>query len=284
MGVKSIQHSSGMLSIAMLATAGVLASVSVAKVARVFVVSSHVATATAKNGISAAPTQEQVDKAVAADKAVAEELKKVNLFAPAPPKKNPVQEVYGILGNEALINGQWYKAGAKIQDANIVAVEPTCVVVEWNGQRTTLYPIQAAVAAETPAGGRGDRGSRGGRGPGGFGGGGPGMTMIGGFGGRGGRGMFGNMPNMANMTPEQMQTMRDQFRAMRGNFGGGGFGGGAGSGGGNPGSGGGPGGGNFGGGGGPGGGGPGGGGPGGGGGAGGGGGRGGGGGGGRRGG
>ena len=52
MGAKSIRHSSGMLSIAMLATAGVLASVSVGKVAGVFVGSSHVAAGTAQAGFS----------------------------------------------------------------------------------------------------------------------------------------------------------------------------------------------------------------------------------------
>ena len=165
---------------------------------------------------------------MASDKAVAEELKKANLFAPAPPKRNPVQEVFGILGSEALINGQWYKAGDKIQDANIVAVEPTRVVVEWNGQRTTLYPIQAAVAADThrrwPWGQVGSaRRSRDGGWTGHDHG---GRTM--------GRGMFGNVSdeerqammeqfrNMQNMSPEERQA---HARAMRSMAGGGGFGG-----------------------------------------------------------
>ena len=231
MGVRTNRHPSGMLSIAMLATAGLLASVSVGKVASVFMVSSRLAEAMAQNGISASPTQTQVQKALDSDKALAEELKKANLFAPPPPKRNPVQEVLGILGSEALINGQWYKAGDKVQDANIVAVESTHVVVEWNGQRTDLYPIQAAVAttdASSRSGGR-SRGPGGGRS--GMMGGGPIMTSIGGpFGtGRGGRaGMFGGLSDddrqrIQNMSSDERRNffMQQFGGGMRGGMGGG---------------------------------------------------------------
>ena len=221
MGVRTNRYPSGMLSVAMLATAGLLASVSVGKVTRVFMVSSRLAAAAAQNGISTSPTQTQIQKALDSDKAVAEELKKANLFAPPPPKRNPVQEVFGILGSEALINGQWYKAGDKVQDANIVAVESTHVVVEWNGQRTDLYPIQAAVATTETSSRPGGRA----RGPGGGGpgmmGGGPIMTSIGGAfgGGRGGRGgMFGGLSDddrqrIQNMSPDDRRNFfMQQFR------------------------------------------------------------------------
>jgi len=74
-------------------------------------------------------------------KSTADALKEKNLFAPKPPKQNPVKEVAGILGDEALINGNWYKAGQSVGDAKILAVEPTKVRISWNGQETELAPI-----------------------------------------------------------------------------------------------------------------------------------------------
>ena len=64
-------------------------------------------------------------------KAIADELKKKNLFVPPVPKKHPVSQVIGILGKEALINGKFYKVGDKIGDANVLAIEPAMVKIEW---------------------------------------------------------------------------------------------------------------------------------------------------------
>ena len=201
MGTKSTRHPSGMLSIAVLATAGVLASVSVAKVARVFVISSRLTAATQQNLVKTKPDPAQVEKALAPDKAAAEELKKANLFAPPAPKRNPVQEVPAIVGDMALINGQWYKAGDKVQDANIVAIQPTHVVVEWNGERTDVYPIQAA-GGGSPSG-PGSRGPRAGGRTGG-----PTSVIV------GGPGRGGPMGGFFNMAPEERQRMFEQFRTM----------------------------------------------------------------------
>ncbi len=74
-------------------------------------------------------------------KSEADALKKKNLFMPKPPKQNPIKEVMGILGSEALINGKWHKAGDAVGDAKIVAIEPTKVRVSWNGQEKELAPI-----------------------------------------------------------------------------------------------------------------------------------------------
>lgn len=210
MGTRANRHSKGMLSLAMLAAAGLLAAVSVGKVINVFVVSSHLEDAAKKNGITATPSQDQIDKALAADRTVAAELKAAHLFVPQQRRQNPVQEVYAILGNEVLINGQWYKAGDKVQDANVVLVEPTHVVVEWGGQRTSLYPIQATVVPDTSSG-RGGRGRGTGTVPGM---GGPIMTT---FGQRGPmQGMFGDVDQMRrqmqNMAPENRRNlMMQQF-------------------------------------------------------------------------
>jgi hypothetical protein len=94
------------------------------------------------------PTAEEVEKHLAKSKAIADELKKKNLFAPPPPKQHPVKQVSGILGDEVLINGKWYKAGAKVGDAIIVAVEPTQVRIEWQGSEKGFAPISAVSAPE----------------------------------------------------------------------------------------------------------------------------------------
>ena len=89
--------------------------------------------------------QEPEDKEHLADsEACADALKKGNLFARPAPKQNPVREVAGILGNEALINGNWYKASQKVGDAKVVAVGATEVKIEWNGQEKVFAPIAAA--------------------------------------------------------------------------------------------------------------------------------------------
>ncbi len=75
-----------------------------------------------------------------------EGLKKNNLFAPPAAKQCPVREVIGILGNQALINGQWYKVGDTVADAKILAIEPTKVKVVWNGQEKEFMPISSAGA------------------------------------------------------------------------------------------------------------------------------------------
>jgi hypothetical protein len=84
-------------------------------------------------------------------KTVADALKKKNPFIPTPPREHPVKQVEGILGNEALISGKWYKVGQKIKDARIVAIRPTEVEIEWDGKGKTFSPIAAASAAPGPS-------------------------------------------------------------------------------------------------------------------------------------
>lgn len=94
------------------------------------------------------PNAEEVEKHLAKSKAIADGLKKKNLFAPPPPKQHPVKQVSGILGDEVLINGKWYKVGDKMGDAIIVAVEPTLVRIEWEGKEKVFAPISAVSAPE----------------------------------------------------------------------------------------------------------------------------------------
>ena len=95
-----------------------------------------------------------VEEQVAKSKALADELKKNNLFAPAPAKQHPVKEVSGILGDEVLINGKWYKVGDKIADAKVVSLEPTCVKIEWEGTQRTFSPMSGSGSEEQEGPGR----------------------------------------------------------------------------------------------------------------------------------
>ena len=78
--------------------------------------------------------------------ALTEQLKKKNLFVKAPPKQHPIREVAGILGREALIDGKWYKAGDRVGEATILAVEPTKIRVAWDGTKKDFAPISASLS------------------------------------------------------------------------------------------------------------------------------------------
>jgi hypothetical protein len=95
------------------------------------------------------PDPNDMEKYFAKSKAIADELKKNNLFAPPLPKQHPVKQVSGILGNEVLIKDKWYKEGDKVGEAIIVAVEPTLVRIEWEGSEKAFAPISAVSAPET---------------------------------------------------------------------------------------------------------------------------------------
>ena len=93
------------------------------------------------------PDANDVEKYLAKSKTIADELKKKNLFAPPQQKKHPVSQVSGILGDEVLIKGKWYKVGDKVGGAKIVAIEPTQVKIEWEGNEKVFAPINAVSAA-----------------------------------------------------------------------------------------------------------------------------------------
>ncbi len=97
-----------------------------------------------------------MDKYFAKYKALANELKKNNLFTPPPPKQHPINEVLGIFGNEVLIKDKWYKVGDTVGDAKIVAIGPTQATIEWDGKEKTFAPIDASEPSQP----RGSRSSR----------------------------------------------------------------------------------------------------------------------------
>jgi Na+-transporting methylmalonyl-CoA/oxaloacetate decarboxylase gamma subunit len=90
------------------------------------------------------PSPDAMRVSAAASQAVAQELKKHNLFSPPQPPRHPVTSVLGILGGEALIGNKWYRAGDMVGDAKIVAVEPTRVRILWQGHEKVFVPMDVA--------------------------------------------------------------------------------------------------------------------------------------------
>jgi len=140
-----------MLSVVLLGVSVLLGILILIKVTSFFVTS-----AKAENIVKEAMAQSKLnakdmEKNFAGAVAIADGLKKNNLFAPPPPKQHPVNEVLGIMGNEVLINGNWYKAGDKIGEAKIIAIEPTQVRITWEGSEKVFAPISAASVPEPKA-------------------------------------------------------------------------------------------------------------------------------------
>ncbi len=138
-----VKYKQELVSVALLAIAVLSGVLTVAKVTGFFV-----ALAKAESIVKQAVTQSNSDPNVlknltAKANPLVDELMKNNLFSPPPPRENPVKAVLGIFGNEAYINGKWYKVGAKVGDAKIVAIDAASVTTEWEGKKEAFYPIDA---------------------------------------------------------------------------------------------------------------------------------------------
>lgn len=99
--------------------------------------------------IESAPETKVVQSQAARSKLLAEDLKKQNLFCPPSPREHPIKAVPGIFGDEAYIDGKWYKVGDRIGDAKIIAIGADSVTTEWDGKKTVFYPINAEVPASS---------------------------------------------------------------------------------------------------------------------------------------
>jgi len=144
-------------------------------------------------------TQKDFEKS----KEVADELKTENLFTPRPKKSNPVSQVTGILGDEAMVNGKWCKVGDKVGDAEVTAIEPTCVKIEWNGREHVFAPL-FAVGSSDSGGDRAKKRSK--------------RSEQGSAEVRVSRERFGNRSNRArfrDMSPEEREARRAEFRQRR---------------------------------------------------------------------
>lgn len=136
------------ISVVLLGVSALLGVLILIRIAGVFVVSAK-AERSVKNAFTRSkPDPNNMEQYFAKSKSIAEKLKKKNLFAPAEPKQHPVKNVLGILGDEALIDGKWYKVGDKVKDAKIVAIEPAQVRVKWQGQEKTFAPIDAVSSSK----------------------------------------------------------------------------------------------------------------------------------------
>jgi hypothetical protein len=139
-----IQKRKELVSVVLLAVSAFMAVLVVAKVAGFFAASAKAEDLVQTALTQGKPDPNDMEQHLAGSKAIADELKKKNLFAPPPPKQHPVKEVQGILGNEVIISGKFYKIGDKIKDAKILAIEPTRVKMEWDGKEKWFAPIAAA--------------------------------------------------------------------------------------------------------------------------------------------
>jgi len=211
MRFEHLKHKRKFALILLLGTPTVCAALILVQVKGFFTDSSKAVTLL-KDAIAASKTDaNDVEKRLADFRAVAEELKKKNLFAPPPPKQHPITAVSGIMGNEVLINDTWYKLGDMVGDAKIVAIEPTQIKTLWDGQEKVFAPIDAP----TPAGPSGPRS-------------GPEVAKAEGAGGEaaavvqasGGPPMLGGpgMGMFGNLSEEDRARMREQFMAMRDRF------------------------------------------------------------------
>jgi hypothetical protein len=162
MRIETHQSKSTSVAMILVAVAVLLGALVLYEVAGFFMTTAHAELAVARAAGGDATEPNSIEERLAKGKSAAEALKKKNLFAPPAPKQNPVREVIGILGDEALINGKWYKAGASVGDAKILAVGPTTVKVSWNGQEKEFSPIGASGSPGGPGGPRPPSGPRGG--------------------------------------------------------------------------------------------------------------------------
>ena len=151
--LKDLREKKELVSVVLLGVSAFLAVLILVKVTGFFTAPAKaellVKKAVAQNNTDA----NDMDKYFARYKALANELKKNNLFAPPAPKQHPVKEVWGIFGNEVLIKDKWYKVGDTVGDAKIVAIEPTQVTIEWDGKENTFAPIDAKGSSQ-PGGSR----------------------------------------------------------------------------------------------------------------------------------
>ncbi len=201
---------------ALFVVAAVLGVLILVKVTGYFVAASRAEAIAVRTGRSSTEGNDLSQQLTQA-KTSADQLKKKNLFVQTPPKEHPVKEVTGILGSEVLINDKWYKAGDRVGDAKIIAVEPTRVRIAWDGREKEFTPIgSSGSGGPGKAPGRQAAPDRK-RGPAG------GATMVVAGSRRGsGRGGAGEMSSeerekmrerWRNMSPEEQQRLREEMRS-----------------------------------------------------------------------
>ena len=143
MKLDHLKEKKELVAAALIAISVLSAVLIVVKVTGFFLISANAQSTVEKAIDQSKPDDKNVTARSGEFKKVADALKKQNLFAPPAPRRHPVNTVLGIFGDEALINGKWYKAGARVADAEVLAVNPTSVTVEWDGKTKVFSPIDA---------------------------------------------------------------------------------------------------------------------------------------------
>lgn len=64
----------------------------------------------------------------------------------APPQKMGELKCSAVLGDEAFINGQWYKVGSRVQEAEIIDINPASVKLLRQEKEIVLIPFDVPVA------------------------------------------------------------------------------------------------------------------------------------------
>ena len=141
-----VQNKRAFVPVVLLAIAGILGVLAVAKATGFYIASARAERIVRQATEWGRPDTNAVESYVARARLIAEDLKKKNIFWPSPPKEHPVKAVLGIFGDEAYIDGKWYKVGAKIGDAKILAIDAASVTTEWDGKKTVFQPIDAEVS------------------------------------------------------------------------------------------------------------------------------------------
>lgn len=147
----------------LLGVSAVLVILTLVKAAGFFVASASAKRLVKDAVAQSKPDANDMEKYFAKSRTIAGELKQKNLFAPPPPRQHPVKQVWGIFGDEVLIEGKWYKVGDTVGDAKIVAIEPAQVKIEWEGKEKSFSPFDAKSAAESKKRAEKSAAKRGGR-------------------------------------------------------------------------------------------------------------------------
>lgn len=127
-----------------LAVALLLAALTFAEVARFLAGPAQARSIAARVSTLGRPDPNAMQPHLEEARKTVEALKKQNPFVKQPPREHPVKQVDGILGDEILIGDKKYKVGDTIGDAKVISIEPTQVLIEWDGQTKGFAPLAAA--------------------------------------------------------------------------------------------------------------------------------------------
>ena len=146
MKLEYLKEKKELLSVALLGLSGLMAVLILLKVTS-FVTAPARAQEVVQTALENTNTESlNVEQHFTKDRNIADTLTRNNLFSEPASAEHPVKEVRSILGDQVFINNNWYSEGQTIPgNVKVVAIEPTQVVIEWEGKPTTFRPIDASI-------------------------------------------------------------------------------------------------------------------------------------------